>query len=177
MSCCPAGAAPYLAAEHEDEGSVRSMDGVPFYQVGTGQTGLLILPDIWGWNGGRTRAIADMFAKKGLSVYVPKLLESLEGGTDGDGLPPNFALKERMSEVGPLFKGAWNQTVTVPKALKVVNAMKAAGIKKMGLLGFCYGGWVGCHLSKDVKFVCAASPHPSHHIEVNMGFGEVGKLG
>ena len=36
---------------------------------------------------------------------VPKLLiPPLEGGTDGDGLPPNFDLATRGAEVGPFIK-------------------------------------------------------------------------
>jgi len=177
MSCCPADAAPYLAPDHTDEGTVRSIDGICFYQVGTGPVGLLICPDIWGWNGGRTRAIADDFAKKGLSVWVPKVLPPFEGGTDGDGLPPTFNNQERGKELGPLLGGDWHAAKSVPKAEKVIGCMKKAGIKKMAALGFCYGGWLAMRLMQDakVKFVCCASPHPSIHIEAMLG-GDVAEL-
>jgi dienelactone hydrolase len=47
---------------------------------------ILIIPDVWGWNSGRTRHIADMFAEGGYLAVVPKLMiPALEGGTDGDG--------------------------------------------------------------------------------------------
>eukprot|EP00440_Ansanella_granifera_P002574 gb/GFBE01002799.1/.p1 GENE.gb/GFBE01002799.1/~~gb/GFBE01002799.1/.p1 ORF type:complete len:100 (+),score=8.69 gb/GFBE01002799.1/:1-300(+) len=81
MSCCPPGAEPYLAADHLDRGTVGEVEGVGYYKVGQGSIGLLLLPDIWGWNGGRTRAIADELSLKGgLAVWIPKLLESYEGG-------------------------------------------------------------------------------------------------
>eukprot|EP00933_Yihiella_yeosuensis_P084809 TRINITY_DN9949_c1_g1_i1.p1 TRINITY_DN9949_c1_g1~~TRINITY_DN9949_c1_g1_i1.p1 ORF type:complete len:277 (+),score=85.57 TRINITY_DN9949_c1_g1_i1:77-907(+) len=172
MSCCPPGAAGYLAADHNDEGSVKDAEGVPYYNSGSGETGLLLLGDIWGWNGGRIRAIGDDFAKKGFNVFVPKILKALEGGTDDDGLPPAFPLGERGSELGPLFKGDWNVEPVMPLILKVVAAMRASGVKKFGLIGFCYGGWVGMHLSKQVpgdELVCCASPHPSMHIEGMLG--------
>lgn len=175
MSCCPPGSAPYLAPDHNDEGRIAEIDGVSFYQVGTGEAGLLILPDVWGWNGGRTRAIADDFAKRGLSVWVPKLLAAYQGGTHDDGLPPAFNIGERMGEVGPLLGGDWNASKQMPKMLKVVGAMKKAGVKRIGVLGFCYGAWIGMHLAKEIDLVCGASPHPSIHVEGMMG-GDPGAL-
>jgi len=148
---------------------VKSIDGISYYQVGSGSAGLLVCPDVWGWNGGRTRAVADDLAKKGLSVWVPKLLPAYEGGTDGDGLPPNFDIGARMSEIGPLVGGDWNPSKVVPKCLKIIKAMDHAGVKKKGVLGFCFGGWIGMHLSKQVDFVCGASPHPSVHMEGMIG--------
>jgi dienelactone hydrolase len=65
----------------------------------------VIIPDIFGWNGGRTRNIADYFALNGFFVMVPKLLAPpLEGGVDGDGLPPNFEMNIRGGEIGPFIK-------------------------------------------------------------------------
>jgi hypothetical protein len=41
--------------------------------------------------------VADFFADLGFFVVVPKVLQPvLEGGTDGDGLPPGFDIGERM---------------------------------------------------------------------------------
>ncbi|CAJ1401173.1 unnamed protein product [Effrenium voratum] len=167
--CCPAGAEPYLAPEHTDEGNVGEVDGVRYYAVGRSSLGLLFLPDVWGWNGGRTRALADEFAQRGgLSVWVPKVLEPYQGGTDDDGLPPDFDLLTRRSEYAPAyFQGCWNPEKTLPMVLKVVDAMKAAGVVKFGVLGVCYGAWLGFHLSKarPDQVVCGISPHPAVHLE------------
>lgn len=168
-SCCPPAAAGYLASDHDDAGSVRSIDGISFYQVGSGSNGLLFIPDIWGWNGGRTRALADDLAAKGLSVWVPRVLPPFEEGTDGDGLPPAFDIKERRSVLGSLFQGEWNHSRVVPKVLAVMTAMKNARIRKIGIAGICYGAWIAMHLSKKVDLVGCASPHPSIHIEGMFG--------
>jgi len=159
-----------LAADHNDEGRIGEAEGVSYYQVGSGANGLIILPDIWGWNGGRTRAIADDFAKRGdLSVWVPKILEAVEGGTDGDGLPPNFAFMERRGEITPKnFVGPWCPENVLPMVEKLITAMKAAGVRRYGYLGFCYGGWIGMHLSAKIsgsELVCGAIPHPSISLE------------
>lgn len=169
MSCCPPGCAPYLAADHEDEGAVKNIDGQLCYQVGSGSSGILLLPDVWGWNGGRTRALADDLANQGVSVWVPKMLGPFEGGTDDDGFPPAFDLANRMSELGPLVTGDWSPASVIPKCLKIAKAMDDAGVKQKGWLGFCYGAWIGVHLSKQINFVCGASPHPSVHLEGMVG--------
>jgi len=63
----------------------------------------------------------------------------------------------------------------VPKLKAVVKAMRNAGVTRIGLVGFCYGAWVGMHLSKTVDLVACASPHPSVHIEERVG-GDVAAL-
>ena len=45
-----------------------------------------VIVDVWGYNSGRTRAIADLIASFGYHVIVLKVLgPGLKGGTDGDG--------------------------------------------------------------------------------------------
>lgn len=172
MSCCPPGSAPYLAADHNDEGKigVTTDGGVSYYQVGSGTSGVLILPDVWGWNSGRTRAIADDLAKQGLSVWVPKILPAFEGGTDDDGLPPAFPIVDRfMSDLVPLIKSTWGPEAVVPNCLKVCQAMEEAGVKQKAWIGMCYGAWIGMHLSKHTDFVCGGAPHPSVHLDGMVG--------
>lgn len=176
-SCCPREAYPYLAADRDkDDGIIGDADGVSYYQIGSSEVGILVISDVWGWNSGRVRAIADYISKeKGVSLWIPKILAPFEGGTSGDGLPPDFNMMERRSELFPLFAGDWNPKVVVPMCHKVIEKMKLAGVNKMGCLGFCYGGWLCFHLSKEVDFVCGASPHPSVHIEGLVG-GDPGAL-
>jgi len=171
MSYRPRGAAGYLAADHVDEGAVRSLDGISCYQVGTGPNGLLVIPDAWGWNGGRIRALADDFAKQGLHVWVPMILKPVfEEGTDGDGLPPTFDLSFGIvRQLGPLLKGDWGAEKVMPKIRTIVKAMRSHGVTKMGLIGFCYGAWVGMHVAKEIELVGCAAPHPSMHIESLVG--------
>lgn len=59
--------------------------GLEYYVVGsTSDKPLLLIADVFGYNSGRTRTIADQFASQGYYVIVPKLLTpGLDGGTDG----------------------------------------------------------------------------------------------
>ena len=99
MSCCPPSALPYLAAKPATKGSKKAVDGVEFYETGAqSKAAVILFPDVWGWDSGRTRALADAFAEQGYRTYVPKVLQPAhEGGTDGDGLPPDFDLGSRMA--------------------------------------------------------------------------------
>jgi dienelactone hydrolase len=90
MSCCPPNAHKYLAPDYKFVGRTDTLpDGVEFYRTGDPsktKKALLIIPDIFGWNGGRTRNVADYFAEIGYYTVIPKLLiPAVDGGTDGDG--------------------------------------------------------------------------------------------
>eukprot|EP00419_Tripos_fusus_P053119 CAMPEP_0172808484 /NCGR_PEP_ID=MMETSP1075-20121228/7715_1 /TAXON_ID=2916 /ORGANISM="Ceratium fusus, Strain PA161109" /LENGTH=241 /DNA_ID=CAMNT_0013647647 /DNA_START=40 /DNA_END=761 /DNA_ORIENTATION=+ len=167
MACCPAGAEPYLASDHKDKGRKGQANGVSYYQTGRGSVGLLLLSDIFGWDSGRLRAIADAFAEKGCNVWIPAVMDPLEGGTDGDGLPPDFNFGGRFMEVVALSAptGNWNpENVTMAKADNVIKAMLASGVTKFGLIGFCYGAWLGMYVAGSIpaeQLIYEAGAHPS----------------
>jgi hypothetical protein len=87
--CCPPNSEKFLAADYTPVGFTGSLpDGTEFYACGTpeGRNGILVIPDVYGINGGRTRSIIDQFAEAGYFAIAPKLLvPALEGGTDGEG--------------------------------------------------------------------------------------------
>jgi len=176
-----------LAADHKDEGTEGETDGLQYYHVGSGANGLLWVPDVWGWNGGRTRALADELAKKyKLNVWIPKILQpKFEAGTHDDALPPDFDPAKRFGELfekgklAPGGGGEWGPKTVIPKCKTLIDAMKKDGVSKFGLVGVCYGAWIGMHLSKEIsgeELVCCATPHPSaFQLESGTG-GDPGKL-
>ena len=92
-SCCPPGSAPYLAADYVAKGAVEDLGVVQLYVSpvdGAPTKAILRCPDVWGWNGGRVRAIADGLAAQGYLAVVAKLLSPPggppDGGTDGSKL-------------------------------------------------------------------------------------------
>jgi dienelactone hydrolase len=108
MSCCPPNAEKYLAATGSNAGQcVTHESGQELYMTGSAaesKKGVLIIPDVYGWNSGRTRHIADMFAEANYLAVVPKLLApGLKGGTDGDGLYPSFSFATDGAEFGPFM--------------------------------------------------------------------------
>ncbi|CAK0841906.1 unnamed protein product [Prorocentrum cordatum] len=92
-----------------------------FYSIGPeggNEVGVVLFPDLWGWSGGRTRAVADFLAMMlNAVVVVPRLLDSppMDGGTNGDGLPPDFDVEARQEDLRNwLLKHSWD--VLEPKA-------------------------------------------------------------
>jgi dienelactone hydrolase len=148
--------------------------------VGTpiaGGTAVLICPDIWGWNSGRTRRFADLLVNDvGISyVVIPKLLSPpFEGGTDGDALPPGFDLIARGSEAWPWLRDFKYETCLHPRLIALVDHLKNnLGISKIGGMGVCYGGWVIAHLTMHCPDIsCCVIPHPSIHVEDSLHQGK-----
>jgi hypothetical protein len=90
--CCPENAHGSLKADYQARGNILTTpEGVEFYSVGEeaiqkSKKAIYLIPDVFGWNSGRTRNIADYFADHDYYVIVPKILTpALNGGTDGDG--------------------------------------------------------------------------------------------
>eukprot|EP01043_Picozoa_sp_COSAG02_P061533 COSAG02_NODE_8292_length_2629_cov_3.162055_2_plen_200_part_00 len=115
----------------------------------------------WGWDSGRIRELADELAAEGHLVVIPKLLQpALEGGTDGDGLPPDFDLGARGADFGP-----WVTAVPWSKLEPQVNALldeiNGRGISKIGCMGTCWGAWTTFQTSATGRIACGVNCHPS----------------
>lgn len=174
MSCCPPGSLPYLQAAYEAKGSVVSKDGFEYYinKATENPTSAIILcPDIWGWNGGRVRAIADHFAGTYM-VVIPKYLNPVfEGGTDGDAMSPSSQFNMDWIKQFP-----WS--VQKPKLDAAIAMCKAEGITKIGVFGFCYGGHPACWASQENPdlVTCGVVFHPSMQLETFAFGGDTAEL-
>ena len=171
-SCCPAGSAGYLAADYATAGAFASFgEGaakVDCYVSGdaAARRAVILAPDVWGWNSGRTRALADAFAARGFFALVPKVLDvggGLEGGTDGDGLPPGFDMAGRRADFMEWIKKhphAGHLDAKIGSLLAGIAAEKVAGV------GFCWGGYFVAHLAAagGARVSSIASAHPSIQI-------------
>jgi len=180
MFCCPPNAEKYLAAEYDTTGSTHTLEnGHEFYRTGlpTATKAILLIPDVFGWNGGRTRNVADFFAEAGYYVVVPKLLvPALEGGTDGDGLFPDFdwTIPEHVAKFPDYMHTVNFNDVLKPRLLSATAHINLLGIDCIHLTGFCWGGWIGFLALADPdfhnKYLSIAIAHPSVSLE-QMIFG------
>jgi dienelactone hydrolase len=127
-----------------------------------------MIPDIWGWDSGRTRVIADYFSDNGYYVIVPKLLvPALEGGTDGDGFPPNFDMSTRGGEFGPYMQTVPWDSHMKPRISAILDHLASNGINKVAMSGYCFGGYVCAKANVDFpdKVAIITIPHPSITLE------------
>lgn len=173
--CCPPNSEKYLAADYHTNGSITTLpDGTEVYQSGESadKNAILIIPDVFGWNGGRTRNFADQFAEAGYFAVVPKLLvPTFEDGTDGDGLPPTFDFATRGGEFIPYISQITWDGVLRPKIVSTIEFLKSSGVQKISVIGFCWGGWVVVQILDEFadQFVAGVIPHPSIHLEDYFG--------
>merc|ERR1719347_1195364 len=72
MACCPKDALGKLGTEgYQDKGIVEKVDDLDIYFVGNAPKCIIWNYDIFGFNSGRTRQTADLFAEAGYMVIIP----------------------------------------------------------------------------------------------------------
>lgn len=172
-SCCPKDSFPYLQADHKVQGEYLSAPflagtekddekAVDFFAVGKVEKGgkaIVFIGDVWGWNTGRIRPIAEFFAQQGYYCVVPKLLvPALEGGCDGDGLPPNFEMGKRGGDFVAWIKTIPFEGAVKPRMAAVLAYLKGEEVSKIGMVGYVAAartllGWFVDTLA-GVAFVC-----------------------
>jgi carboxymethylenebutenolidase len=183
MSCCPPGSLPYLAADSTSSGSKNKAGNCDFYETGSTSTSkaLVMIPDVWGWDTGRIRALADHFAATAnFLVVIPKLLAdpAFEGGTDGDALPPNFDMGSRGGEFQGWLKDQHPFTKQQPLLQDLHGYLCSAGVEKIYLMGICWGGYAMAEMmgvpSLSARVVAGASVHPSVRVAGMFGKSQGG---
>ena len=128
-------------------------DGIGCYQTGASSSAVIILFPDMGLGFGRTRLLADEFGRLGYRVYVPKLLQpALEGGTDGDGLPPSFDMGSVEDFMPWVVQIPWN---TIEQSAKLMSYAKEQGAKSFGTIGCCWAGWATFHICDGVDISLA----------------------
>ena len=121
---------------------------------------------VWGWDSGRIRELGDELAAEGHLVLIPKLLQPPLGGTDGDGLPPDFDIGARGADFGP-----WVTQILWSKLEPQVNAL-LDDLQRVASQRSAAWAHVGAratfHLSTG-RIVCGVNCHPSVGLEAMMG--------
>ncbi|CAF9928030.1 MAG: hypothetical protein HETSPECPRED_006733 [Heterodermia speciosa] len=132
------------------------------YVTGTDKdVAVLLIHDIYGWTFNNTRLLADHFAKEiGATVYAPDFF-------GGDVIPPDTLSdpeKRAKFDVPAFVMGKngkahrWSEIEACAKSLKA-----ELGFKKVGAVGYCYGGWAVFQLGKKSNPLVDAisTAHPS----------------
>lgn len=183
--CCPKDSlGPLLKGNEKAKGTkIKSAEGVEFYVAENSMkydrgVAVVMYSDVWGWDSGRVRVLADYFANAlKCLVVVPKLQPPLEGGTDGDALPPSFEIN---AETRPTFmkwiKDNGTETFAARNAA-LYSDLKKRGIKACFAVGFCWGGWASFRTAAAVLLELKGILiyHPSVQLEGVFG-GDPSKL-
>jgi len=172
-SCCPSGSLPALQVDIKLKGEIVHGKGCSYYRTGKGGKIVLIFyPDVWGWNSGRVRALADHFSEQlGCTTVVPKLQPPMGKGTDDDALPQDFVIGEKTRAK---FAGWIRGNGTKPfieRNTALVKELKAEGFSVFFGAGTCWGGWA-CFKASEMfpgTFSGHLIFHPSVQVDGMLG--------
>jgi len=151
MACCPKDALGKLGTEgYQDKGIVEKVDDLDIYFVGNAPKCIIWNYDIFGFNSGRTRQTADLFAEAGYMVIIPDFYR----GTWKDPTSPDVVqfIKDQTD---------WSK-LKVDLEEKVLPFAKSKGATSFGSLGTCWGSYMVLRESAYKEFLAGVSWHPSH---------------
>jgi len=163
QSCCPTGSWPALITDYEPKGKIIQLaDSIQTYVVGSGteDKAVLVLPDIFGIEGGRNKGICDQLQQAGFFVVMPEyfcgkaydMAKFSTFGTDGPAWAKNFPYEAHRKSL-----------------LAALDFIESKGIRRIGTIGYCWGCWVSFYMGADPEISsrirCAVDCHPSLKIE------------
>mmetsp|Transcript_28803 Transcript_28803/g.72480 ORF Transcript_28803/g.72480 Transcript_28803/m.72480 type:complete len:257 (-) Transcript_28803:16-786(-) len=166
MSCCPPGSWPALTANHTPrfpQPVQLADDGLQGYvavPAAPTDKAVILVPDIFGPNSGRTKNIADQFSEEGYLTVIPDIFR-------GDDYPEaEFA---QFGEKGPGWAAKFDHALIKRELAKVVQFVQARGAKRVGMMGFCWGNWAIfvalAEASVGSAVQAVVGPHPSLQLE------------
>src|SRR3989338_2505338 len=168
-SCCPKDSWPALqGCCYVPKGEVRvdKKEGekdMEVYVVGTAEEGkaVLVLPDIFGIDGGRNKHVADQLAQAGFLVVMPDYFL-------GDFFP--IADSAEFGSKGPEWAARFPYEAHRAPLRRALDLIAALGVpSKVVTIGFCWGCWVSFHAGADEEFRGrirgAVDCHPSLKLE------------
>jgi len=157
-SCCPEASWPSLDTGYTATGTQEKRNGYDLYTVGSGTKAIVVIPDVFGIDSGRTKAICDQLADRGYLVVLPDLFK-------GQPLTMDEMHAGKFGEWAARFPF---ETVLRPILVDdIIPWLKQEkGVTKVGLAGFCFGSWVVFHVSAIAGAVdCGVNFHPSLRLE------------
>jgi dienelactone hydrolase len=136
------------------------------------EAAVMLVHDLFGWTFPNVRLLADHYAKEaGVTVYVPDFF-------GGDVIAPEPILEERWHEIdlaGYIAKNS--REIREPEIFECARALRQKH-KKVGAVGFCYGGWACLRLAakehQPPLVDCISIGHPS--LLVDKDIDEVGQV-
>jgi dienelactone hydrolase len=126
---------------------------------GNPDVAVLLVHDMLGWTFPNARLLADHYAREAnVTVYVPNFL-------GGEVVPFDAILNDRWHEIDLAGFGKRNsREIREPEIFECARALRAK-YKKVGAIGFCFGGWsvfrLGAKEHQPPLVDCITAGHPS----------------
>jgi dienelactone hydrolase len=145
-------------------GHTGTLSNINTYITGSNpNTAILFVADLFGWTFANNRLLADHFAREiGATVYVPDFFDS-------EVIDPRILAEEKWDSFD--FAGFMSRNARDVREPEIVECAKTLRqkYKKVGAVGYCYGGWAVFRLASrhhqkhpDGPLVdCISAGHPS----------------
>lgn len=129
---------------------MTTVDDLPMYHVGSSEKCVIWNYDIFGFDGGRTKQLADLLAEEGFMVIMPDFFR----GTWQDPKEPGvveFAMEHTN----------WKKLI-VDWENKILPFARDKGATRFGCIGTCWGTYMVIRESSYDCMKVGVSMHPSH---------------
>lgn len=152
-NCCPSRSLGQGTPGASSQGEIIELDSLPLYISGKPcDRAVIVVYDIYGFNGGRIREICDQIASEGYFVVMPDFFR-------GDAWNDDPLLCDISTKMD------WIKSISVPAGVetdlmdRVFPFLTEKGASKVGVVGFCFGGYAAWIASKQSNVACAVGIH------------------
>merc|ERR1712079_882093 len=135
-----------------DKGKVEKVSDMDLYYVGSGSKCIIWNYDIFGFDSGRTRQTADLFAEAGYLVIIPDFYRGTWKDPTGP-MPDVMQFIKDQTQWSKLQRDL--ETIVLPFA-------RSKGAQEFGAIGTCWGSYMVIRESSYPEFRAGVSWHPSH---------------
>ena len=162
--CCPPGSAPALSTNYVERGAeVEAAGGVQVYVVGPSKPaeecgksrrGVVVYHDIFGWHSGRLRELCDTLAERGFVVALPDCFQ----GRAGRVTTAAAGVLRVLSMASNILRARWGARLELELEGAVWPLLAERGAERVGVLGFCWGGWCVAKACSRPREAAGAGP-------------------
>ncbi|OCK85369.1 endo-1,3-1,4-beta-D-glucanase [Lepidopterella palustris CBS 459.81] len=152
--CCKSG----FNWDGKPTGKETTLAGNKAYVTGSNKdAAILFVHDVFGWTFNNLRLLADHYAKEAnATVYLPDFF-----GGEVVAVEILDDPERREAFDFPSFASRNSKEKRYPELLACAKTLKSQ-YKKVGAIGFCYGGWAVFQLGADANLLsCISTAHPS----------------
>ena len=128
------------------------LDDMNLYIVGSSEKCIIWNYDISGFDGGRTKLLADLFAEEGFMVIIPDFFRGANAWQDPSAAGiTNFVIENTN----------WSKLIVDWETI-VLPFAKTKGATRFGSIGTCWGSYMVLRESSYDEIKVGVSMHPSH---------------
>lgn len=177
--CCPENSYPYLVpdANYELQGEYITVKGLKIYATGNrkSKSTVIVAHDIFGPDSGRTKQICDQIANRmNLYVVLPDFFHGKPFFPEMYG-QSKYSWSSFCCSLVDLFcccrscdllctsnkRASWETVGKELDGIVIPFLCDNGSSERIGILGFCWGGWFGVHAAANPKIRCVGAFHPS----------------